>query len=424
MLINTLTKAVRTYYAGCKSEFIFKKQSVPEFRYGDIDTIHLYVHVPFCKHCCPYCPYNKMPVDTNLVELFFKALDTEIELYYNSVGNINISSIYFGGGSPALFPEKIALVIEHISKRFRVIGEICIEINPNDCSIEKLQILKLSGVKTVSIGVQSFQDANLSFIGRSYNSIIAEKAVEAVCNMFDSVNIDLMFALPSQNNESILFDLSKAISYGVSQITTYPLFTFPYSTIGNYKKIKKVKMPDLNKRKTQYYSIYDLLTEKDYKQVSVWSFKKGDGSKFSSVTRDGYIGLGAGAGTHLPNGYYLNTFPVKAYISKLENHEFPTALKFAMNKQLNDLFWLYWRFYDTKIPISEFNERFENIGKVKRLFSFLQIIGMLSKTESEFVLTRKGSFWLHLAQNYFSLRYINLIWAQSMQDDFPNEIRF
>jgi oxygen-independent coproporphyrinogen-3 oxidase len=183
-------------------------------------------------------------------------------------------------------------------------------------------------------------------------------------------------------------------------------------------------MPDLKKRKAQYFSIYDTLTQQEYNQVSVWSFKKGGGSKYSSVTRDGYLGLGAGAGTHFPNGYYLNTFSVESYITKLDKGEFPTALKFSMNKQLNDLFWLYWRFYDARIPISEFDSRFGSNGKVKRLFSYMQKMGMLSKTEQEYTLTRKGSFWLHLAQNYFSLRYINQIWSQAMKNDFPDEIQF
>jgi len=424
MLIKPITKAIRSYYAGSNSEFIFKKHDTPDYNRSETDAIHLYIHIPFCKHCCPYCPYNKILIDDSLVELFFSALDKEIELYYRLAGNITITSIYFGGGSPALFPEKIASVIDHLSKRFNIEGEICIEINPNDCVTDKLQILKSAGIKTVSIGVQSFHDSNLAIIGRKYNGIVAEKAVEKVTSLFTSVNIDLMFALPSQNMESVLDDLSKAIRLGVNQITTYPLFTFPYTFIGEYKKLKKVNMPNLHTRKAQYYSIYDTLTNQEYNQVSVWSFKKGEGSKYSSVTRDGYLGFGAGAGTHLPGGYYLNTFSVEAYISRLEKQEFPTALKFEMNQQLNDLFWLYWRFYDTRIPITDFYNRFATNGKMNRLIRFMQLSGMISKKETEFVLTRKGSFWLHLAQNYFSLSYINKIWAKAMKEDFPAEIRF
>lgn len=424
MLINTITKGIRSHYAGNSNQFTFLNQRTPDFNNDLFDDIHLYIHVPFCANCCPYCPYNKVEVDKNLVQQFFVALHSEIELYYQKLGTINLSSIYFGGGSPALFPNEITQVIEHLSKRFSIKGEFCIEINPNDCSAEKLQVLKNAGIKTVSVGVQSFQDKHLKIIGRSYNGKVAEKAVEVVCSIFDSVNIDLMFALPSQDKASLLKDLSKAESYGVNQITTYPLFTFPYSKIGDYRKIKQVKMPKLSIRKEQYFSIYDSLTEHGYNQVSVWSFKKGEGVKFSSVTRDGYLGLGAGAGTHMPTGYYLNTFPVKAYISALNKGEFPTALKFKLDSNLNDLFWLYWRFYDTRIPFDDFTLRFGNNKKIKRLFFVFQKMGMLLKTEQDFVLTRKGSFWLHLAQNYFSLGYINNIWSKAMNNDYPNEIRF
>ena len=424
MFINTLTKGVRSYYAGNSNQFTFLKQRNPDFNNKEFDDIHLYIHVPFCAHCCPYCPYNKMEVDKILVEQFFKALNSEIELYFKKLGNINVSSIYFGGGSPALFPKEITQVIKHLSECFTINGEYCIEINPSDCSAEVLKSLKEAGIKTVSIGVQSFQDENLSLIGRSYNGEIAEKALETVCEIFDSVNIDLMFALPSQDKDNLMKDISKAISYDVSQVTTYPLFTFPYTKIGDYKKIKNVVMPKLRARKKQYFAIYDALIQQGYSQVSVWSFKKGEGSKYSSVTRDGYLGLGAGAGTHMPKGYYLNTFPVKAYISSLCNNEFPTALKFELNTHLNDLFWLYWRFYDTRIPLTDFKARFGSNKKISRLFSLFQIMGMLSKTEYDFILTRKGSFWLHLAQNYFSLGYINKIWSRAMNIDYPDKINF
>lgn len=397
---------------------------MPEFTETDLDATHLYIHVPFCSHCCPYCPYNKIQVDRQLADSFFKALETEIEMYYDAVGRISITSIYFGGGSPALFPQQISNVIDQISNLFDVNGEYCIEINPTDCTTESLQILKNAGIKTVSVGVQSFQDSNLSIIGRAYNGKVAEQAVENVCRIFDSVNIDLMFALPEQTNENLLLDVEKALSYGVSQITTYPLFTFPYSKIGSYKKIKKVKMPHLGQRRTQYFSIYDKLMAENYNQVSVWSFKKDGGNKYSSVTRDGYLGMGAGAGSHLSTGFYLNTFPVKSYIQKLGMREFPTALKFEMDTRMQNFFWLYWRFYDTRIPIIEFENRFAKEKKILRLFSFLQIFGMLEKTAYNYVLTRQGSFWLHLAQNYFSLQYVNKIWTQAMHIDFPDDIEF
>lgn len=424
MLINTITKWIRSYYAGNSNQFAFLKQCNPDFDNKQFEAIHLYIHVPFCAHCCPYCPYNKVKINTKLAEQFFIALHSEIELYYKKLGKINVLSIYFGGGSPALFPKEIRQVIKHLSERFTINGESCIEIHPKDCSNDTLKMLKEAGIKTVSIGVQSFQDENLAIIGRSYNGKIAEKAVEAVCSIFDSVNIDLMFALPSQDKYNLMRDISKAIAFGVEQVTTYPLFTFPYSKIGNYKKVKHIEMPKLKIRKEQYYAIYDVFRQEKYKQVSVWSFKKGEGSKYSSVTRDGYLGLGAGAGTHMPKGYYLNTFPVKAYIKAINEGRFPTALKFGLDTNLNNLFWLYWRFYDTRIPIVGFNERFGNNKKIKMLLSIFQTMGMLLKTEEDIVFTRKGSFWLHLVQNYFSLGYINKIWSKAMHKDYPNKISF
>ena len=424
MLTNFLTKCFRSYYAGNSSQFIFTKEKTPVFPEEKIQNIHLYIHIPFCQNTCPYCPYNKIELQLDLADSYFIALHREINLYRQALGEISIKSIYFGGGSPAILPDKIVKIIDHLKQCFKIEGDICIELNPNDCNIERLNLLKAAGIKVVSIGIQSFQDKYLSIIGRNYNSIQAENALIAAKSIFDVVNVDLMFALPEQNKHNIITDIEKAIELNADQITTYPLFTFPYSAVGRYRKISQVKMPNLRQRKEQYYTIYDKLTSNDFKQASVWSFKKSDNRTYSSVTREGYLGLGAGAGTHFSNGFFLNTFSVYSYIDSLNENRYPTALKFKLNDNLDKLFWLYWRFYDSRIPIADFNLKFSENYKVKRLISFFTKTGLLLKSDYEYILTRKGSFWLHLGQNYFSLGYINKIWSKALKNDFPEKIHF
>ncbi len=424
MSIKIFTEALRSYYAGHRKQFVFKYCESPGLQQNLIDETHLYVHIPFCQHCCPYCPYNKVEWNREKVNRYFQALQQEIAMYHEIVGKMKILSVYFGGGSPALSPEDLRTVISDISERFEIVGDVCIEINPRECDKQRLHLLKESGVSLLSIGIQSFQDRNLHLIGRDYEGKLAEKALENAVEHFDNVNIDLMFALEKEDLHLLENDLKQALRHQVKQITVYPLFTFPYSSIGKYRKIKKVKMPNLFQRRKQYYFIYDFLTSHGYERVSVWSFMKGQGKKYSSVTRDGYVGFGAGAGSHLPWGFYLNTFSIEGYTQRILENKLPTALEFKLNESLNNLFWLYWRFYDTRIPKKAFEERFSSEKKIKKLIQKLVLTGMIEETEEEYVLTKKGSFWLHLAQNYFSLNYINKIWSIAMKEAFPSEIYF
>jgi oxygen-independent coproporphyrinogen-3 oxidase len=233
-----------------------------------------------------------------------------------------------------------------------------------------------------------------------------------------------MFALPGQTCQDITSDLDKAIGLGVNQVTMYPLFTFPYSSIGQYLRLKKVKMPDITVRHKLYYHLYDHLIQNGFDRVSVWGFKKNDVPRYSSVTRDNYIGLGAGAGSHLPEGFFLNTFSVQEYINKCNTGLSPAALCMKFTKEMRDYFWLYWRFYDTRIPKQGLLDRFgKEDGKIKTLFSYLKRLDLLSDNDGYFLLNKKGAFWLHLAQNYFSLRYVNRVWSVAMKEAYPKEIR-
>lgn len=432
-MVGLLTRATRKFLLGSDFKFQFIACSDPKLSRerlttNGISTLHLYIHVPFCRHTCPYCPYNKVPWDGELASQYFSALTDEIHLYGRLLGSVEVPSVYFGGGSPAISPEDLSNVIDALHKNFTITGELCLEINPVECTDETLSKLKNAGVNVISVGIQSFRNKFLQLIGRDYASSVATRALETTLKCFDNVNIDLMFALPDQTLKDVEFDLRIAVDNGVPQITVYPLFTFPYSTVGRYKKLKRVKMPRLFTRRKQYYFIYDYLTSKGYEPVSVWSFmKKAAGTRnvrYSSVTRQYYLGLGAGAGSHFPWGFYLNTFSVEAYILRLKSGKLPTALEFSFNKRMDDLFWLYWRFYDTSIPQPEFEKRFGNDLKVRGLMKAFETLGFLKKENGAFLLTKRGSFWIHLAQNYFALNYVNTIWSKALSEPFPELIKF
>ena len=421
-MIASLTDSVRTYFTGKESVYAFKKTE--SVRHSLIDSINLYIHIPFCNNICPYCPYFKVKYDSQKVHVYMQAMLREIEMYHDLFGKIDISSIYIGGGTPTLLMDELGVMFKSLGERFNIKGDICIETNPEDISEGLLEKLKNNNVTLVSVGAQSFLGKHLRFIGRNYDPSVVDKAVAQLLSAdFKSVNIDLLFALPGQTEQDVIYNLEKAIDGGVNQVTTYPLFTFPYTSIGKYLKLKQVRMPSVAVRRRQYYRIYKFLIDRGFNRVSVWGFKKGEAPRYSSVTRDHYIGLGAGAGSHLPDGFYLNTFSVEEYTKKCLSGKFPVALYMEFTEEMQKYFWLYWRFYDTSIPKEGLSARFGSDDvKVRRLFSIMKNLNLMRENGSSYELTMSGSFWMHLLQNYFSLRYINKVWSVAMTDPYPQEI--
>ena len=422
MVSKWLTSSIRKQLVGSDQQFIFRKHhSISE---PDLHSISLYVHIPFCKNMCPYCPYNKIKYDQKEVKPFLEALEQEIALYQDLVGSITVPSLYIGGGTPTTLIDELGTIIDTIKDGFQIRGTIGVETNPSDITEEVVDKLRDAQVNMISLGIQSFQRKSLDFIGRNYDTSTAEHALNLVDgNVFDTVNVDLMFALPGQRVDDVVADATKAMSFDIDQLTFYPLFTFPYSKAGRYLKLKQVRMPHFFSRRIMYKTIHDFCIDQGFDRVSVWGFKKGKSPRYSSVTRDVYIGFGPGAGSYLPGGFYFNTFSVPEYVKTCLNATLPLALKLEVQPQLAKYYWLYWRLYDTIIPKESFWTFFEaDRKKMITLLRFFKRCNLIEEKEEYFELTERGCFWIHLLQNYFVLQYIDKVWTMAMNDPWPDEI--
>lgn len=422
MISETATRVLRRYLLGSDYQFVF--QAIDAVEFPGIDRTGLYIHIPFCKNTCPYCPYNKVTYDKSLVEPYLEAMLIEIERYHAHLGGIEISSIYIGGGTPTNLIDELGVILRRIRDRFVVTGDICIETNPSDTNEETVRKLVDYGVGLVSLGVQSFDDRYLQLIGRNYTAEVLHPTIELLLSSgFKSVNLDLMFALPGQSVEEVVSDLRKAIASGVNQVTIYPLFTFPYSAAGRYLKLKRVKMPNIFTRRRMYRAIHDFCLENGFQRVSVWGFKRGDAPIYSSVTRDNYVGLGAGAGSYIPGAFYFNTFSVEEYIKTCLNDRLPVAFKMDFTESMAQYYWLYWRIYDTYIPKKRLFEIFGDKDKrIRPLLWLAGLFGLHEEDAEQICLTERGAFWLHLMQNYFALNYIDKMWSIAMKEAWPQEI--
>ncbi|MFC2137383.1 coproporphyrinogen-III oxidase family protein [Bacteroidota bacterium] len=386
----------------------------------------LYIHIPFCKNSCPYCPYNKISYDEKLAQEYKKALIKEISLYHEKFDKASFTSLYIGGGTPSLMINELEDILKHLHNCFKIEGDIALETSPNDINKDVLIKLKNQGFNLISLGIQSFNDTQLKCIGRKYNRQDALNAMGKIKNAeFDTVNIDLIFAIENQTITDIKNDLLTAISFDIDQITCYPLFTFPFTEIGQIKELKKVKLPKQSLRKKMYYFINEFLNENGYNRTNVWSFSKNHKNNYSSVTRDYYLGLGASSGSYNGSTFYFNTFSVSEYIKTL-NDKLPISIAMNVSKKLEKNFWLYWQLYNTIIDKNRYNIEFQtNIEKdhalILQLMNFFNFIGL--KNDKKIELNTKGSHWIHLIQNYYALNYVNKIWSVSKNEAWPEKIK-
>lgn len=418
-----LTDMIRRYLGGPEQQWIFEPPP-QSWKPPRLERTSLYLHFPFCRHFCPYCPYTKVPYEMTLVESYTRAALIEVDWWADRIGPAEVTSVYIGGGTPTLALSSITTVLKRIRDRFRLTGEICIETNPSDVNHITVQQMHQANISLVSLGVQSFNPEHLKMIGRQYEPSVAEHALAMLAeNGFLSINVDMMFALPNQRTSSLIQGMDRAAELGANQITTYPLFTFPYTSVGKYLKLTSVKMPSLRIRRAHYQAINKWSALHGFERVSVWGFKRGSAPRYSSVTRNGYIGIGPGAGSHIPDGFMFNTFNLDSWINATRKKRMTVALRMPFKGEISGWWWLYWRLYDTRIPMDDLDATLgKDAAKARQWLSAFERIGFAVHKNGYLELTELGSFWLHLAQNYFALRYVNTLWTEARQEPWPEVV--
>jgi oxygen-independent coproporphyrinogen-3 oxidase len=217
--------------------------------------------------------------------------------------------------------------------------------------------------------------------------------------------------------------LARAAQLGANQLTTYPLFTFPYTSVGKFLRLTAVRMPNLRVRRMHYQAISEWCAEHGFERVSVWGFKRGGVRRYSSVSRDGYIGIGPGAGSHLPDGFVLNTFDLKNWIQAACTGRTAIALRMPFAGEMSGWWWLYWRFYDTRIHLDDLEAALGNDApKARRWLRVIEQVRLAVRSEGYLELTEPGAFWLHLAQNHFALNYVNTLWTRARREPWPQAV--
>lgn len=262
--------------------------------------LSLYVHLPWCVRKCPYCDFNShegrgaLPFDA-----YVDALIADLEHDLPLVWGRTVHSVFFGGGTPSLFPpEFIDRFLQAASARLRFApgAEITLETNPGTAEHGRFELYQAAGVNRLSFGIQSFDDGCLKRLGRIHDSGEAEAAVKLAQDAgFDNLNLDLMYALPGQTLAMAEHDLRRAFALEPAHISHYQLTLEPNTV---FAARPPQGIPDEDGAWDIQEHCQALLAEHGYGQYEVSAYAR-EGRRCQhnlNYWRYGdYLGIGAGA---------------------------------------------------------------------------------------------------------------------------------
>ena len=165
--MSILTTMTRMWLTRTWKPFVFTNEYDKRLSFEDTENLGLYVHIPFCRRICSFCPYCKVPYEKETLDRYVDSLIKEIHMAgRQNAGKKQVSSLYLGGGTPALAIERLGDIIHAINCHFMITDGIGLELHPADVVPEVLLKLKELGITKISIGIQSFQDKFLKLLGR------------------------------------------------------------------------------------------------------------------------------------------------------------------------------------------------------------------------------------------------------------------
>jgi len=186
----------------------------------------IYIHWPYCSRICPYCDFNVYKNKPVNEEAWKSAFLRDLRYWSTQLGPRSIQSIYFGGGTPSLAaPSIIDAVINEIGKLWTLNknAEITIEANPSDAEVARFDDFSTLGVNRLSLGIQSFNDHDLQFLGRNHNAAMARNALTLALSTFNRTSLDLIYALPNETPDKLARTLKEALAFGVGHLSPYQL---------------------------------------------------------------------------------------------------------------------------------------------------------------------------------------------------------
>ena len=356
----------------------------------------VYIHIPFCNSICSYCDFCKFLNFENWTEPYLKSLENEIKEYYEED---TVKSIYIGGGTPS------ALKCEHIDQLFKILkkiktsknAEITFECNVNDITKEKLEVLKKNNVNRISIGVESFNKYNLKLLNRKHDKKQIIEAIKLCKEIgFDNINVDLIYALPTEDMHILKRDIAQILKLNVEHISTYSLI-IEENTALHIKKVKNIN-EELDAKMYKY--ICKKLKKNGYVHYEVSNFSKPGYESKHNLTywnNEEYYGFGVGAHGYINNMRYENTRSLNKYFDNKFRLE---ELLVSIQEEMENEVILGLRKLEG-ISISNFNEKFD--VDIKKVFKIDNAI------KQKYITEKDGYLFIPEDKIYIMNEIINMI---------------
>jgi putative oxygen-independent coproporphyrinogen III oxidase len=288
----------------------------------------LYMHIPFCRSKCNYCDFYSI-TSTRLIPRYLEALKTEIEFYRGRFGSFD--SLYMGGGTPTLLDlGEIKKILDRLYAHlvFSTDVEKTIEANPCDMTPEKIAGLKALGFNRINLGVQSFNDRDLMFLGRAHRARDAEKALEGLRSAgFSNIGMDLIYGLGDQDIRGWIETMEKAVSYAPEHLSCYQLGIEKRTVLGRMREKGLINAPDEERERAFFIATSEFLGDKGYIHYEISNFARAKAyySRHNCKywNRVPYLGLGPSAHSFDGDMRWWNYRSIRRYCDALKKRYAP-----------------------------------------------------------------------------------------------------
>lgn len=329
-----------------------------------MEKIGIYIHIPFCKKKCFYCDFTAFPNLESWIKPYFENLKKEIKLYQKNM-NVEIDSIYIGGGTPTYVDYKYIKELVDLLEKFDLshVKEFTIEANPNSLTLEKLKAYKSMGINRISLGVQSFDDEVLKKVGRDHNKEIVLKDIENIRKAgFDNLSLDMILNLPSGNFKSIKKDLEIIKKINPEHISYYSLILEKGSYFYSLYKKNKLELMDDDLERDIFSYIEKYLKNLGLNRYEISNFSKKSYESYHNKkywSEGGYIGFGLGAAGFLSNVRYNNVKNFVKYEKLIKEGKFPIEFREFISKEEREKEYIIFKLRESQgINLKEFENKF------------------------------------------------------------------
>lgn len=280
----------------------------------------VYIHIPFCKSYCSYCDFYSV-TDCSETDALVEAIVREAALRSDYIYSERVETIYLGGGTPSLLSVgQTEKILDAVRTNFSVVSdpEITMEVNPDDIRAGYVSSLASLGVNRISVGVQSWDDGRLKYLGRRHTARQSAEALETVFSEgIGNVSADLIYGIPGMTTADLRQDIGKTISFPVTHISAYHLTIEEGTPLHRLKEKGKLTETDEETSSSMFMLLTSLLREKGFLHYEISNFAlEGYISKHNSAywKQVPYIGLGPSAHSFDRRSRQWNVSDVKEYI--------------------------------------------------------------------------------------------------------------